>query len=62
MRTTGYLFLNTLSNVCTFITLITVLFILYYVKEIYNLFIKCSSNIWTYRMFTTAYTQNCKQR
>ena len=45
MRTTGYLFLNTVSNICTFITLITVLFILYYVKEIYNLFIKCSSNM-----------------
>ena len=61
MRTTGYLFLNTVSNICTFITLITVLFILYYVKEIYNLFIKCSSNICSFGSEEETNTNNTKK-
>ena len=33
MKTTGFLILNTISNICTFITLVLVLIILYYVKD-----------------------------
>lgn len=61
MRTTGYLFLNTVSNICTFITLITVFFILYYVKEIYNLFIKCSSNMCSFGSEEETNTNNTKK-
>tara|TARA_Y100000991_G_C21950663_1_gene339613 strand:- start:1161 stop:1568 length:408 start_codon:yes stop_codon:yes gene_type:complete len=33
MQTTGFLILNTISNICTFITLALVLVILYYINE-----------------------------
>ena len=40
MKTTGFLILNTMSNICTFITLALVLSILYYIKEKYDIFLK----------------------
>ena len=33
MQTTGFLILNTISNICTFITLALVLIILYYINQ-----------------------------
>lgn len=40
MQTTGFLILNTISNICTFITLALVLVILYYINEERN---KCKN-------------------
>ena len=40
MQTTGFLILNTISNICTFITLALVLIILYYINKEQN---KCNN-------------------
>ena len=45
MKTTGFLILNTISNICTFITLALVLLILYYLKENYDFVTKRQQNI-----------------
>ena len=45
MKTTGFLILNTISNICTFVTLALVLLILYYLKDNHDFLTKRQQNI-----------------